>query len=379
MKRLLLFLATLLGCCATVAAPPPLPPYCPSYVAEYAAFHREHRGSTAFRHLTLSCPPDVRLGGLGDRMRAVLYALRVAIKHRLLLFIDFEGTPFALEGRLAAAHIDWRPLPERGEQRATELSYARLESERALWRGAAAREFHALHADNLALVAALYDAIVNTTAHLTLCATTWHDFWHSAETMPELPGVGLAEPQSSEVAHCLWSALFAPSVQLSQLVDAQLSSLFGSLPPPRFAAIHLRLGGLVGEDWLQADPANPAPISNRGSPLLQQHGAHLCARRLARRNLSSDVLLVTDNWMLRRAAARGLLEGVVAPAGSTATHLGRLVSESSDEAAWQVWTELGMLASARCLVHSFSGFSHIARWWGGSTCVRSVDQCLDEL
>lgn len=91
---------------------------------------------------------------------------------------------------------------------------------------------------------------------------------------------------------------------------------------------------------------------------------------------AAPLLLVSDNAALRLAVSGGRLWGVVGPPGG-AVHTSR--GAPGEEDVWRTWVELGMLARARCLVVSFSGFSNIARWWGGSDCVRSVDECVAEL
>ena len=40
--------------------------------------------------------------------------------------------------------------------------------------------------------------------------------------------------------------------------------------------------------------------------------------------------------------------------------------------------ELGLLAGAKCLIRSDSGFSNIAAWWGGSLCGKHVNDCISE-
>jgi len=108
---------------------------------------------------------------------------------------------------------------------------------------------------------------------ISLCCTTWHDFWHP-RVMKGLPGVGLKEPARSQAAHCLFAALFRASPILEQAVDAALAQAFDG-PPPPFVAAHLRLGGLLGEPAIQSDPGNPAAVTNAGSPLVQQHATHV--------------------------------------------------------------------------------------------------------
>jgi hypothetical protein len=83
--------------------------------------------------------------------------------------------------------------------------------------------------------------------------------------------------------------------------------------------------------------------------------------------------MISDNAALRHAAAAGMLAGVVGPPGE-AVHSSRGAPGAAD--LMRTFVELGMLARARCLVISFSGFSNAARWWGGQTCVVTVDTCV---
>ena len=219
---------------------------------------------------------------------------------------------------------------------------------------------------------------------MSLCSTLWHDFWHP-RVMKGLPGVGLREPQASADVHCIWSALFAPSPRLRVRVAAGLTRLLGSRNS-RFVGVHLRLGGgLVGErkrdvgDNVQLRRANGG-----GDALLAQRAAQACAMQLRRDNLSSPaalsertpVLLVTDDAALRLSAARGQLAGVVAPR-RPAVHSS--LGSPSEEEQFAMWEELGMLAASTCLVKSFSGFSNLAHWWGGQSCVVTVDECIQRL
>jgi len=84
MRRLLALLLWLAAASALLESmPSPLPASCPAWAVEYARFHQAHRGATGSRHLTVECPAGYRQGGLGDHLRGVMYALRVASKHRL--------------------------------------------------------------------------------------------------------------------------------------------------------------------------------------------------------------------------------------------------------------------------------------------------------
>ena len=69
----------------------PIPESCPAWIRDYATFHGAQRSNATARRLTVECPSGWRQGGLGDHLRAVVYALRVAAKHGLVLVLDLRG------------------------------------------------------------------------------------------------------------------------------------------------------------------------------------------------------------------------------------------------------------------------------------------------
>ena len=104
---------------------------CPEWLAEYAAWHKEERGSPSAKYLIWTCllQPSERVkayrntqwcDGAGDRLRGMLWTLRVAAGSRRVLFI-MHDRPAPLEAYLEPALIDWR-VDEQLRKRALSFS-----------------------------------------------------------------------------------------------------------------------------------------------------------------------------------------------------------------------------------------------------------------
>ena len=91
-----------------LSASEPLSPTCPRWIHDYAALHASLRANSSHaRRLLVQCPLGWRQGGLGDSLRGLVYAFRVAAKHSLLLLLDQEG-PLGVTVR----HIRPQPLSQ---------------------------------------------------------------------------------------------------------------------------------------------------------------------------------------------------------------------------------------------------------------------------
>jgi hypothetical protein len=90
---------------------------------------------------------------------------------------------------------------------------------------------------------------------------------------------------------------------------------------------------------------------------------------------AAPALLVTDSRYLRLLASSGALSRVVSP-GDAVDVPHSDFDGHSEEAHMQAFVELGLMARARCLVTSESGFSNVARWWGGQQCTLAVADAL---
>ena len=253
------------------------------------------------------------------------------------------------------------------------LGYTRLHEE------GEEKEFEPLPADNYELVERLEDAILHGGGDIELCSTLWHNFWHPKGVLANLPGSKLSGAEADQELHCLWTLLFKPSPLLRVRLAAAKQRLFGDAPAPRYAAAHLRLGGLSGEEEKNVVESNEQQIKEVAAPFVVAHSAHLCVLELAK-NITREgeatlpALLVTDNAALRRAARAGLMTGVVGPP-HYAVHVSRGTPSEAD--LWTMWVELGLLAGAEYLLRSDSGFSNAAAWWGGAR-VMNISECVEK-
>jgi hypothetical protein len=199
---------------------------------------------------------------------------------------------------------------------------------------------------------------------------------------PKLP------PGNEMDARCLFALLFVPTKEVSASVDAQMAQLHLDVggkavynnkkpvetAPMGFVGVHLRLGGLIGEQ---------KRINREHEHCVNEAvtAAVTCARRLEQKYLLPSapygpILLVTDNGNLRQLVETGKVTGVVGPPG-TAIHVGH--NHSDAHVLRETATELGLLARATCVVSGRSGFSNIARWWGNPGCESHMDACLAAL
>ena len=101
-------------------------------------------------------------------------------------------------------------------------------------------------------------------------------------------------------ALCLWNSVFRLRSDIIGQAQQHLQRLYGE-PPPPYAAVHLRLGGLTGEGELTRQRA-------AGSPLDIFIAAIRCASKLAAAgNITAPILVVTDNHALREFVKVGPL------------------------------------------------------------------------
>lgn len=133
---------------------------------------------------------------------------------------------------------------------------------------------------------------------------------------------------------------------------------------PKYVAVHMRFGGLKGEDTFQTNRA--------GDSFLQSFMTGIaCANRMAKANgIALPILLIVDNQEIRQFIVAGNLKNIVSPAfqpvhidhvqnGSPAQHQGTVI-------------DFYLLSRAYCMVTSPSGFSHHAWLAGGGTACQRV-------
>ena len=333
-----------------------LPRSCPLWVTEYAVWHANNRASPDARHLVLHCR-NIEHGGLGDHIRGMLWALRVAAAHRVLLFVGWGGR-FSLDGLLDPNAIDWRPPHADAAEKMRRRQGAQYIDQPFYSAG-----WHESVISRMGAALALQN-----NSDIELCASMEYD-WNTSGLDSSLP----VPSMSAADLPGMWSLLFQPSEYLKEQVDAVLGNLLGAAwpdraqPPPPFVAAHLRLGGLDGEkepfrertwacdDVLQAALSCSAQLQQKLSSIVN-------ATPSAEGPLPAPLVMITDNTNLRSSLANGALgPGVVGPPG-LAHHIkkGKDAAESRNSS----FVELALLARAACLVTTEgSGFGLMALWY----------------
>ena len=123
------------------------------------------------------------------------------------------------------------------------------------------------------------------------------------------------------------------------------------------AGVHLRGGNLVGEDH----------VDGRGEPAHMLSGSLHCVHAWG-----LPTYLSSSDRRIRAAVIDGAFgANVTGPLERDALHV-TYDTVSPASAHFRTLVELGALAGASCFVASRSGFSDVARWWGGMDCVRYV-------
>jgi hypothetical protein len=360
---LLLLFTAALSVSTAVAAPA-----CPKWVNDYAAWHGSTRSTVpevrnvrprsaiparslrnvqpAVPRLVHHCGSADEVGGLGDHMRGVLFAFRLAATHRRLLLVDWTGR-FNLTGMLEPGSLDWRAPQDWGRRNRVYL-----------------RDNGRTDDDMLAVRRQLASALANRGSDVVLCTAV-----SATASFTELPGLRHADLTA---LRCIWRLLFKPSPQVTSRANEMLAQMLGGdggapdYKPPPYVGAHLRLGGLAGESQM---------VRYAGCEHLVQFAMQSCARNLAvklgGKAGPSPVVLITDNSVLRHAVASGALAGLTGPK-TFAQHM-RFADSSNFT---DVYAELLLLARADCLVTSRSGFSDIALWWSTTNCREKASACL---
>jgi hypothetical protein len=322
---------------------------CPGWVDDYAAFHRAARGATGARYLV-----HVGTFGTGDRMRGLMFSLRLAQATRRVLLAKWLGSVHISSFVVPSGDIDWTVSPELAE----------IEGR------APAHPVHHLvpSHDPVMDFRTIDDDFL--TLHSNECADM---------PCPGCPSFNATSPEAA----CIWHRLFRVHDGVMETALRHLSTL--GLTPGRYTALHLRLGGQHGEAELSER------YRERGLPGLLQRfmAAVACANKLsAAHNLStSPALVITDHHELRAFIAQGNIKGLATPL-IRATHV--LAARNGSHES--LFADIVLLGMSGCLVASpnpnawrktkftrscdFSGFSFQGWLLGGATsCMEMLSEC----
>lgn len=184
----------------------------------------------------------------------------------------------------------------------------------------------------------------------------------------------IKSPDSRE-AVCLFNYLFKLSDEVETRAQRQLEQLYPDHDLKQgYAAIHLRLGYLKGET---------VPVERfRGAANDHISGvlrAVSCGLELANKSgivtNKTPVLLLTDHSSLRHFAQTRKLANVVAPTYGS-LHIGTAQQVQSED-HYSTFVDLALMAKAKCILQSKSGFSHMGWLLGGGTdCTVSIHHCM---
>lgn len=310
---------------------------CPTWLEEYERFHVKARGSPTAQYLVHEV--SGLAGGLGDRLRGMLFTVRVASSlNRVVLFR--WNNPYPLENFFRpASSIDWT---------LTGIDHVP---------GPVLRFIDSEHND------VKTGALLNVTAKFITLQTNMR----MTDDCFECP---VLQSAFSHEAACLWQRLLRPIDVIEQRADAVLLQMY-SQRRPQYVGVHLRFGGFIGEG-----------DEERGkSPLLNFMHAVSCARSLAQRASiaqTTPVLVVTDNHRLRTFLQAGSIPSIVTPP-ALPVHLDSARGRTLEQHQSTI-VDLVLLSRSKCLVLMRSGFGQHAWLYGGGTeCVAEIPDCRANL
>lgn len=315
---------------------------CPEWMHHYTQFHVQNKGKAGAKYLVHRV--EGTSGGLGDRFNGALSTLRLAhTLNRVLLLSWAKPQPFDIEDFFVpAGPLNWsmKGIPY---QRGKVFNFVDSWKNRAELLDGSLQH--------------LQDDFVTLVTNMEINAT--------CKNCPPVAS------QWSEEAACLWQSMFRPVDAVLDQAQAELARLYPNGPSP-YVAVHLRLGGLTGEEGIPGAERGMAPLPNFIA-------AARCAAGLAAShhiNLThAPMLVITDNHRLRQGLQENILGNVVSP-GGLPVHLDRAEGQSL-EAHRKTFVDLVLLGWGECLVTSNSGYSlHAWLYGGGKPCRAPFKACL---
>ncbi|GIL59537.1 hypothetical protein Vafri_14293 [Volvox africanus] len=352
------------------------------WMDEYREFHRINRVAQGARYLVYYCGPNQSTcGGTGDRVRGMLYLLRVAAVHRMIFIAKWSQSnnlPLILEPN----EIDWRTegLPDSvlstiGKEHNT---FSDAEFFTTVERGGVHLERWAqtpIHTTTAWPASIVDHRIWNTTLW-------WSNF---LTLLGPLGGVPKDRRERwlrefewyIDISSCWWHYAFKPTEAVVRKAQESLEAAYVLQPgitPPSFVAWHWRTGGQLGETTIIR-----AENQEFFKPRLQQLISCInCVRAMALSHaVTVPVLIVTDLNLFRPWIRSGGMGPGVTTLPSIAVHVGQ--TDGEPEHLVNIMAEALVISKAKCLLISQSGFSNIALMMRtGPLCFEHIDVCLQE-
>lgn len=306
---------------------------CPAWFENYERFHSQHRLQAGTRYLVFRGEQALS-GGIGDRVRGMLYTIKAAYAlKRVVLFTwadPFEVTNFFVP----AGSINWT------------LQGISLEPGPLM-----------IFNDSDTVQMALNGSVDKFTDKFV----TWRHNINVEDPCYKCPTVN-----SHKEVSCIMRRTLRVTDDIQQRAEQQLVALYGT-PKPAYTAVHLRLGGLTGEEALpDYDLARRKASTNQLQSLMS---AVACANQVmwgaGAATRGQPILMVTDNHALRAFIQQGNLASIIVAPGMLPVHLALATNQSLKEHQGTI-VDFVLLSQATCLVHSMSGFNRWAWIFGGA-------------
>lgn len=293
--------------------------------------------------------------GIGDRVRGMMFLLRVAIASRRVLLLKWSH-PIPLEHFFKPSLIDWRA------------------DVKGMVLPPAVRWFSTEERKGQTVV-----KLPNGTGALDLAKQSFDSGWHDVQVatiQTNMPAyfpvhVPSLNDRSPMFMHCLFKFLFSFSEEAEEAGKQFIQQRYGASPYP---AAHLRLGQSI-------DEGPRVDIHDRGFDEAKAVScAASCSANLSYAcsgvvpNKKTPLLVVTDRQALREDIQAGKYPLFASLPFKRTFHLDLSTSRNITEHLTTA-VELYALAHASSLIVSHSGFSNVALWHSGSTCYKDMAKC----
>jgi hypothetical protein len=331
---------------------------CPAWIPQYEQWHISNKHSPGAQYLIADAPGFV---GVGDHLRGFMYALRVAAATNRVLLLRWEHPGNLTDFLVPGSGIDWQweGTP------AMDL----LAADKGLKKTTDSMDIFRNDDVGKAFPNGIFfsNGLSNKT-YMVLKSNFPAE--HNCAICPSV----LGKPAEGYDFVCMFRYLFKASAKVQQATDGHLQGLYpgfipGSSTGVDYQAVHLRLGMMRGEESVINR------ISGWVDPLAKFLLAVSCGGGLAKQSgidiAATPILLLADHRGVRRFARNSKLANVVTPSYD-AVH----TKLNSVEAHLQSFVDINLMARAKCLLMSHSGFSNVG-WWlgGGSSCRMMLSDC----
>ncbi|XXQ33522.1 t-SNARE coiled-coil homology domain-containing protein [Plasmodiophora brassicae] len=316
--------------------------------SRYVAFHAERRRAPHARYLVWQCPAGIwKCGGIGDRARGIVYAFLLAVATERVFLIDLPANPVPLSETVRPNALDW--LTD------TAAVLALHDNVTIATRSGSTNPLLVHNMTEGALASA--PVVIVRTSFEGWCTAVLEVGAFAAALdrfgVPNGPDVCRSGLLAELMLTWAWTTLMRPSPALLQATDAMRARL--GVAGHEYVAVHMRGGD--GEFRMNHERHRPETVVEFAA----------CARTVGRvisgdkpRRLPVVVVSDTPEYKARFAAALG--DDAARYETNEPFHVDRGLMHEGDPSPANLltWAEWLLLAQARCIVTSSSGFSRLA-------------------